>query len=112
MDQERERIQDDLRGLVAGDVRCDDLFLEMYASDASVYEIKPLGLICPRHAADVVACVQYAEENEPLIHFGVGDFPGSPELVLVCHLGSDQLIEPAAFHEHLDHGDTRGGCGE
>ncbi len=55
---------------------------------------------------------RYAEENEPLIHFGVGDFPGSPELVLVCHQGSDELIEPTAFHEHLDHGDTRGGCGE
>ena len=54
----------------------------------------------------------YADENEPLIHFGVGDFPGAPEEVLVCHEGEDTLIEPAAFHAHLDHGDTRGGCGE
>lgn len=55
---------------------------------------------------------QYADENEPLIHYGVGDFPGAPEQVLVCHMGRDELIEPAAFHAHLDHGDTRGGCGE
>ena len=54
---------------------------------------------------------RYAEESEPLIQFGVGDFPGAPELVLVCHLGADEWIEPAAFHEHLDHGDTRGSCG-
>ena len=55
---------------------------------------------------------QYAYENEPLIHFGVGDFPGAPEEVLVCHMGTDKWIEPAAFHAHLGHGDTRGSCGE
>ena len=34
MDQERMRIQDDLRGLLAGQVRCDDIFLQLYASGA------------------------------------------------------------------------------
>ncbi|MDH3718342.1 MAG: anaerobic glycerol-3-phosphate dehydrogenase subunit C [Planctomycetota bacterium] len=63
MDQERERIQDDLRGLLAGDVRCDDLFLQMYASDASIYEVRPLAVVRPRHARDVVTCVEYAAEN-------------------------------------------------
>ena len=43
LDQQRERIQDDLRGLIAGEVRCDDVFLQLFASDASIYEIKPLG---------------------------------------------------------------------
>ena len=38
MDQERERIQDDLRGLLEGEVHCDDAFVQMYASDASVYD--------------------------------------------------------------------------
>jgi FAD/FMN-containing dehydrogenase/Fe-S oxidoreductase len=68
MDQQRERIQDDLRGLVAGEVRCDDLTLAMYASDASVYEIWPLGVVCPRGTADVAACVRYAAENNLPIH--------------------------------------------
>ena len=68
MDQERERIQADLRGLVVGEVRCDDLFLQMYASDASVYEIRPAGVVRPRGLSDVVACVQYAAENELPIH--------------------------------------------
>ena len=43
MDPERERIQADLRGLLEGEVHCDDLFTQIYASDASIYEIKPLG---------------------------------------------------------------------
>jgi FAD/FMN-containing dehydrogenase len=68
MDQERERIQQDLRGLIDGEVRCDDVFVQMYASDASIYEIAPLGVVRPRGVADVVACVQYAAENGIPIH--------------------------------------------
>jgi len=68
MDQERERIKDDLRGLVKGDVRCDDLFLQLYASDASIFEIRPLAVVRPRNLADVVATVRYAAENKLPIH--------------------------------------------
>jgi FAD/FMN-containing dehydrogenase/Fe-S oxidoreductase len=68
MDQERERIQDDLRGLVKGDVRCDDIFLQLYSSDASIYEIRPLAVVRPRTLSDVVACVEYAAENHLPIH--------------------------------------------
>ena len=63
LDQQRERIQDDLRGLVAGEVRCDDVFVQLFASDASIYEIKPLGVVRPRSTADVAACVRYAAEK-------------------------------------------------
>lgn len=73
MDPERQRIQDDLRGLVRGDVNCDDLSLQLYATDASVYEVRPLGVVRPRNAADVVACVQYAAEKRiPLQPRGAG----------------------------------------
>lgn len=68
MDPDRERIQADLRGLIAGEVRCDDVVLQLYASDASIYEIKPLGVVRPRGVADVVACVQYAAEKGIPIH--------------------------------------------
>ena len=68
MDQERERIQADLRGLLKGEVYCDDIFLQMYASDASIYEVKPLAVVRPRSTADVLACVQYAAENELPLH--------------------------------------------
>ena len=68
MDQERERIQEDLRGLVDGDVRCDDLFLQLYATDGSIHEIKPLGVVRPRTAGDVAATLQYAAENRVPVH--------------------------------------------
>ena len=73
MDQERQRIQEDLRGLLAGDVHCDDLFVQLYASDASIYQIQPLGVVRPRNVEDVVACVKYAAENEiPIQPRGAG----------------------------------------
>jgi FAD/FMN-containing dehydrogenase/Fe-S oxidoreductase len=68
LDQQRERIQDDLRGLVAGDVRCDDCFVQLFASDSSIYEIKPLAVVRPRSAADVAACVQYAADKRLPVH--------------------------------------------
>ena len=68
MDPERQRIQDDLRGLIAGDVRCDDVFLQLFASDASFYELKPLAVVRPRNTADVAAVVSYAAEKAIPIH--------------------------------------------
>ena len=87
LDQQRERIQDDLRGLIAGDVCFDDVFLQLFASDASVYEIRPLGVVRPRSTGDVVACLEYAAEKQIPVHArgsGTGSAGGSlgPGLVV------------------------------
>ncbi|MHC4398786.1 MAG: anaerobic glycerol-3-phosphate dehydrogenase subunit C [Planctomycetota bacterium] len=68
LDQHSERIQDDLRGVVSGDVRCDGVFLQLFSSDASVYEIRPLAVVRPRSTSDVVACAQYAAEHGIPLH--------------------------------------------
>jgi anaerobic glycerol-3-phosphate dehydrogenase C subunit len=73
MDPERARIQADLSGQLEGDVRCDVTFSQMYASDASIYEMLPIGVVRPAGLNDVVACVKYAEENQiPIIPRGGG----------------------------------------
>lgn len=73
MDPERARIQADLSGQIDGQVRCDATFRQMYSSDASIYEISPLGVVRPANTQDVVACVKYANENQiPLIPRGAG----------------------------------------
>ncbi len=64
MDPDLARIQDDLAGLLEGQIRCDDTFLQLYSSDASLYEVKPMGVVRPAGTADVVACVNYAREND------------------------------------------------
>lgn len=67
-DTESDRIRDDLRGLVSGDVRSDPVYRQLYATDASIYEIKPLAIVRPRSLADVVATVKYAAEHKVPIH--------------------------------------------
>src|SRR3972149_6377046 len=68
MDPDQQRIEEDLRGLLQGDVRCDDVFTQLFASDASIYELRPLGVVRPRTVNDVVAAVRYAAENHLPIH--------------------------------------------
>ncbi len=68
MDPEQQRIEEDLRGLLQGDVRCDDVFTQLYASDGSIYELRPAGVVRPRTLSDVVATVRYAAENNLAIH--------------------------------------------
>ncbi len=46
---------------------------QLYASDASVYQILPLGIVRPRHAADVRHCIAYAADNAiPVFARGAG----------------------------------------
>ena len=68
MDVEQQRIEEDLRGQLAGEVRCDDLFVQLYSSDASIYELPPLGVVRPRTVDDVVATVRYATANNITLH--------------------------------------------
>lgn len=116
LDQQRERIQDDIRGLIAGEVRCDDVFLRLFASDASIFEIKPLGVIRPRSPADVSACVRYVAEKQLPIHArgagtGVAGESLGPGLVLdfsahlrrVVRVEPEQVrVQPGVIYERLN----------
>jgi FAD/FMN-containing dehydrogenase/Fe-S oxidoreductase len=68
MDTERQRIQDDLRGIVQGDVLCDRPSIQLYASDASIYQLAPVGVVRPRSTADVIATVKYAGQHDLSLH--------------------------------------------
>ena len=63
MDSDQYRIQADLSGQIDGDVLCDDYYRRLYASDASIYEVEPMGVVRPRHVEDVRKIVRYAAEN-------------------------------------------------
>jgi len=62
------RLRDDLRGLIKGDVRCDEVAQQLYATDASIVQSRPVCVVCPRNTEDVVAIVQYAAEEGIPIH--------------------------------------------
>src|SRR5579871_5347306 len=68
-----DHIWDDLKGLVKGEILHDDLTRALYSTDASIFQVRPLGVAVPRDEADVRALVRYAFDNDvPLIARGAG----------------------------------------
>ena len=62
-----------LRAAVEGDVLFDRLTRRIYSTDASIYSIEPIGVVCPRSADDVVAAVDVAKRfGVPVLPRGAG----------------------------------------
>ncbi|MEO0559141.1 MAG: FAD-dependent oxidoreductase, partial [Bacteroidota bacterium] len=62
-----------LRPRISGDLRLDDLHRALYATDASLYRERPLGVLIPRHADDVQAAIEEAARFDlPILPRGSG----------------------------------------
>jgi len=58
---------------VEGEVRFDDYSRALYSTDASLYQINPIGVVIPRTKADVQRTVQICYENDvPILPRGGG----------------------------------------
>ena len=68
MSHDRHRVQEDLRGVVAGEVLCSEVIADLYARDAGPFWIRPLGVVRPRNTQDVVEVVRYAAEHQIPVH--------------------------------------------
>jgi len=116
MDPQRTRIQEDLRGLVEGDVRCDDVFLQLYATDAGLHQIKPQGVVRPKSTDDVAAVLRYCHENRIPLHArgagsGLAGESLGPGIVLdfsahmrrILEIGESTVrLQPGVVHERLN----------
>jgi FAD/FMN-containing dehydrogenase/Fe-S oxidoreductase len=60
-------LERDLTAAIEGEVRFDRLSRALYATDASVYQIEPAGVVVPRTRDDVVATVQIAGRHRTSI---------------------------------------------
>lgn len=56
-------LEADLKAAVGGEVRFDAVTRNMYSTDASLYQIEPVGVVIPRDAADVQAVLEIAGNN-------------------------------------------------
>jgi FAD/FMN-containing dehydrogenase/Fe-S oxidoreductase len=66
-------LERELRKVVEGDVRFDDYSRLLYATDASMYQVEPIGVVLPRSAADVHAVLELANRyNVPVLPRGGG----------------------------------------
>ncbi len=69
----RSGLVSDLERLVDGEVRFDDYTRTLYATDASAYELPPIGVVFPTSTADVVAVMEYcADRTIPVLPRGGG----------------------------------------
>ena len=62
------RLREDLRGLIKGDVRCGEVTQQLYATDASILQARPICIVYPRNTDDIIAVAQYAAEAEIPLH--------------------------------------------
>ena len=63
----------ELRDRVDGDIRFDEYSRQLYATDASAYEVTPVGVVYPRSTADVAAVMDYcAARKIPVLPRGGG----------------------------------------
>ena len=61
--REREDLAQELRRQITGEVRFDPYSRLLYSTDASIYQMDPVGVVIPRTAADVQAVVEVARDN-------------------------------------------------
>ena len=55
---DRNTLEMALQQAIQGEVRFDAVSRMLYRTDASIYEMEPLGLVVPKDEADVVAAIK------------------------------------------------------
>ena len=66
-------LAEELRSVVEGEVRFDKMSRALYSTDASIYQIEPIGVVIPRSAEDVIAVVETAGRHDvPVLPRGGG----------------------------------------
>lgn len=72
-EHERGRIADELRRLVRGEVRFGRHDRMLYATDASIYQVEPIGVVVLADIADAVTVIRFAAERKlPILPRGGG----------------------------------------
>ena len=66
-------LEQELSRHVEGDVRFDTYSRLLYSTDASMYQVEPIGIVIPRHADDVQAVIEVANrQGVPILPRGGG----------------------------------------
>ncbi|MBL8792624.1 MAG: anaerobic glycerol-3-phosphate dehydrogenase subunit C [Planctomycetia bacterium] len=111
-----EQLADDLKGVIQGELLLDDLSRTLYSTDASIFQVQPLGVVVPRHEDDVRALVKYAAEHQvPLTPRGAGSGMAGEALGAglivdlsrhfrsILHVGRDTVrVQPGVVYRDLN----------
>ncbi len=112
-------LERELRRALEGDVRFDTYSRLLYSTDASMYQMEPIGVVIPRHAEDVRAAIEVAnQQGVPLLPRGGGtsltgqtvnravvmDF--SAHMAGVLEVNEEELwarVQPGLVQDELNH---------
>ena len=88
----------DLRKHFRGDIRLDPASRVLYSTDASMYQIEPLGVAIPKTQDDLLAAVELAAKYKiPILPRGAGSSLGGQAigeaLILDCSRFLDSIVE-------------------
>ncbi|MES3516579.1 MAG: FAD-linked oxidase C-terminal domain-containing protein [Natronomonas sp.] len=109
----------ELRDRISGDVQFDEYAQILYATDGSIYQARPAGVICPTSVEDVRAAVEVATRHEvPILPRGTGSSLGGqtvgPGCVVldftkymddIVDISPDEqraTVQPGVVQDHLD----------
>ena len=109
----------DLREALDGDVRFDEYSRVLYATDGSIYQAQPAGVVFPTDAEDVQAAVRVAARHDvPVLPRGAGSSLAGQAVGLGCvvldtsvymdaikHVDTDTrraTVQPGVVQDHLD----------
>ncbi|ACM55815.1 FAD-binding and (Fe-S)-binding domain-containing protein [Halorubrum lacusprofundi] len=95
-------LAEDLRERVDGEVQFDEYAQVLYATDGSIYQARPAGVVTPRSVADVQATMRVAADHGvPVIPRGAGSSlggqtvgPGCVVLDFSTHMDEIQEVRP------------------
>ena len=66
-------LADDLHRVGVGDVRFDRAHRVLYSTDASIYQIEPIGVVIPRSVEEVIATITVCgQQGAPVLPRGAG----------------------------------------
>src|SRR3989454_2754350 len=112
-------LEHELRKVVEGEVRFDAYSRLLYSTDASMYQVEPVGVVIPRHAGDVQAVLGVANRSgTPVLPRGGGtsltgqtvnraivvDF--SPHMNRLLELNAEEgwaRVQPGLVQDELNH---------
>ena len=108
---------EELRKAIQGDVYDSPAVKGMYSTDASVYQIMPLAVVCPKHEEDVIASLSIARSHKiPILPRGGGtslagqtvaeaivlDFSKYMNSILLLD-DKEVIVQPGVVRHQLNH---------
>src|SRR6266404_2491987 len=99
----RDALERHLRRHIRGEVRFDPTTRRLYSTDASIYQVEPLGVVLPRSVEDVQAAVQVAAEmHVPITARGGGTSLSGQSI------GPGLIVDVSKYLNHVEAIDREG----